>query len=57
MYFDRFFNMDETIEQIESVGESEVVEMANQLFDRENIALTVLGNLDGLKLSKEHLIC
>jgi predicted Zn-dependent peptidase len=57
MYFDRFFNMDETIEQIESVTESEVVEMANQLFDRENIALTVLGNLDGLKLSKEHLIC
>src|SRR5215470_25287 len=46
MYFDRFFNMDETIEQIESVAESEVVEMANQLFDRENIALTVLGNLD-----------
>ena len=57
MYFDRFFNMDETIEQIESVTDSEVVEMANQLFDRENIALTVLGNLDGLKLSKEHLIC
>jgi predicted Zn-dependent peptidase len=57
MYFDRFFNMDETIEQIESVAESEVVEMANQLFDREKIAVTVLGNLDGLKLSKEHLIC
>jgi predicted Zn-dependent peptidase len=57
MYFDRFFNMDETIEQIESVTESEVVEMANQLFDREKIAVTVLGNLDGLKLSKEHLIC
>ena len=57
MYFDRFFNMDETIEQIESVAESDVVEMANQLFDREKIAITVLGNLDGLKLSKEHLIC
>jgi predicted Zn-dependent peptidase len=57
MYFDRFFNMDETIEQIESVAESEVVEMANQLFDRERIAITVLGNLDGLKLTKENLVC
>ncbi len=57
MYFDRFFNMDETIEQIEAVTETEVAEMANQLFDREKIALTVLGNLDGLKLAKENLIC
>jgi predicted Zn-dependent peptidase len=49
--------MDETIEQIESVTESEVVEMANQLFDRERIAITVLGNLDGLRLTKENLVC
>lgn len=57
MYFDRFFNMDETIEQIEMVTETEVAEMANQLFDREKIAVTVLGNLDGLKLAKENLVC
>jgi predicted Zn-dependent peptidase len=57
MYFDRFFSMDETIEQIEAVSESEVVEMANQLFDREKVAVTVLGNLDGLKLSKENVVC
>jgi predicted Zn-dependent peptidase len=57
MYFDRFFNMDETIEQIEMVTDTEVAEMANQLFDPEKIAITVLGNLDGLKLSKENLVC
>jgi predicted Zn-dependent peptidase len=57
MYFDRFFSMDETLEQIEIVTESEVAEMANQLFDPDKIAITALGNLDGLKLSKENLIC
>jgi len=57
MYFHRFFSMDETIEQIESVTGEEVCEMANALFNSDKIAITVLGNLDGLKLSKEHLVC
>jgi predicted Zn-dependent peptidase len=57
MYFDRFFSLDETIQQIESVSAEEVTEMANSLFDREKIAVTVLGNLDGLKLSREQLVC
>src|SRR5262249_6103021 len=57
MYFERFFSMDETIHQIEMVTESEIVEMANHLFDPDKLAVTVLGNLDGLKLSKENLVC
>jgi len=57
MYFERFFTMDETIEQIEIVTEAEIAEMANQLFVPEKIAVTVLGNLDGLKLSRENLVC
>jgi len=57
MYFERFFTMDETIEQIEMVRESEIAEMANQLFSPEKIAVTVLGNLDGLKLARENLVC
>src|SRR5260370_36612505 len=57
MYFDRFFNMDETIEQIEMVSETEVAEMANQLIDRKKTAVRVLGNLDGLKLAKKTLVC
>ena len=56
MYFERFFSMDETIEQIESVSGEEVCEMANALFHPEKVAVTVLGNLDGLKLSKENLV-
>ncbi len=57
MYFERFFTMDETIDQIEAVSAEEVTEMAGHLFHPDKIAVTVLGNLDGLKLSRENLIC
>ncbi|HKT50306.1 MAG TPA: pitrilysin family protein [Candidatus Angelobacter sp.] len=57
MYFDRFFTLDETIEQIEAVTAEEVTEMAASLFHQDSIAVTVLGNLDGLKLSREQLVC
>ena len=57
MYFDRFFTLDETIDQIESVTAEEITDMANALFSPEKVAITVLGNLDGLKLSREHLVC
>ena len=57
MYFERFFSLDETIEQIECVNREEICEMANALFHPDKIAITVLGNLDGLKLSREQLVC
>src|SRR5215470_17028799 len=57
MYFERFFTLDETIEQIESVTLEELLEMSSQLFQSDKIAVTVLGNLDGLKLSREQLVC
>jgi len=57
MYFERFFSLDETIEQIEAVTTDEISEMSGQLFQSDRIAVTVLGNLDGLKLSREHLVC
>jgi predicted Zn-dependent peptidase len=57
MYFERFFSLDETIEQIESVTAQELSEMSNQLFQIDKIAITALGNLDGLKLSREQLVC
>jgi predicted Zn-dependent peptidase len=57
MYFERFFSLDETIDQIESVSAEEVAEMAGTLFNQGKVAVTVLGNLDGLKLSPEQLVC
>jgi len=57
MYFDRFFSLDETINQIECVKAEEISAMANHLFQPEKIAVTALGNLDGLEISREQLTC
>jgi predicted Zn-dependent peptidase len=57
MYFERFFSLDETIEQIESVTAEQVTEMAGSLFQTEKVAVTALGNLDGLKISRDQLVC
>ena len=57
MYFDRFFSMDELLEKIEAVTADELQELASEFFYTESIAVTVLGNLNGLKLSREQLVC
>jgi len=57
MYFDRFFSLDEIIERIESVSADQLQRMSEELFEQEKIAVTVLGNLDGLKISPEQLAC
>jgi predicted Zn-dependent peptidase len=57
MYFDRFFSLDEIIERIESVTVDQLQSIANELFQPEKIAVTVLGNLDGLKITQDQLAC
>jgi predicted Zn-dependent peptidase len=57
MYFDRFYGMDELLEKIEAVSADQLQELANEFFHTESIAVTVLGNLNGLKLSREQLVC
>ena len=57
MYFDRFFSLDELIEKIESVTVEEVQELANEFFRTDSIAVTVLGNLNGLRLTRDQLAC
>jgi predicted Zn-dependent peptidase len=57
MYFDRFFSLDEIIERIESVTADQLQDMSRELFHPDKIAVTVLGNLDGLKITPEQLAC
>ena len=57
MYFDRFFGLDELIERIEKVTVEDLQALAEDFFRTESIAVTVLGNLDGLKLTREQLAC
>ncbi len=57
MYFDRFIGMDELIEKIEAVTAEDLKELAEEFFHTESIAVTVLGNLQGLRLRREQLAC
>ena len=57
MYFDRFFSMDELLEKIEAVTAQQLQKLANEFFHTESVAVTVLGNLNGLKLNREQLAC
>ena len=57
MYFKRFFSLDELVESIEAVTDEEVRRIARTFFDTKQIALTVLGNLENFKISREDLTC
>jgi len=57
MYFDRFYDLDELIERIEAVTVEDLTHLANEFFKPESVAVTVLGNLNGLKLTREQLAC
>jgi predicted Zn-dependent peptidase len=57
MYFDRFFGLDEIIHRIEAVTAEDLKAYAQESFQTESIAVTVLGNLDGVKISREQLAC
>ena len=57
MYFDRFSTLDELIDNIEKVSLEDVRALANDFFQPQLIAVTVLGNLNGLKITREQLAC
>ncbi len=57
MYFDRFFSMDEMIRRIEAVSSEQLKRIAEEFFQPEAIAVTILGNLKGLKITRSHLAC
>jgi predicted Zn-dependent peptidase len=57
MYYDRFYGLDELIERIEAVTAEDLRQTAEEFFRTEQIAVTILGNLTGLKLSREQLAC
>jgi predicted Zn-dependent peptidase len=57
MYFDRYYNLDELIQRIEAVTAEDVTTLANEFFKTESVAVTVLGNLPGLKITRDQLAC
>jgi predicted Zn-dependent peptidase len=57
LYFDRFYSMDEIIERVEAVSIENICQLAQEYFQPSSIAVTVLGNLNGLKISRDSLHC
>ena len=57
MYFAKFFTLDELVESIEAVTADDVQRIARTFFDPKQVALTVLGNLENLKIGREDLAC
>ena len=57
MYFDHFYGLDELIAKIEAVTADELQELANTFFQTDSVAVTILGNLNGLRLTRDQLAC
>jgi predicted Zn-dependent peptidase len=57
MYFEHFFGVEEIMDKVETVSGEQVMEMANFLFDPEKVAVTLLGRLNGLKVTRSELAC
>lgn len=55
LYFDRFYSMDEIMDRVEAVSAEEITTLAQEYFEPSSIAITVLGNLNGLKISRSSL--
>jgi predicted Zn-dependent peptidase len=56
LYFSRFFSLDEMLDSIEAVTAGQVQAVANELLQPKNVALTMLGNLEGFKMTREELV-
>ena len=57
MYFQRFYAVPEILDQVAQVTSADLMRMAQQLFVPESVAVAMLGNLNGLKITRDHLAC
>ncbi|MGH9406644.1 MAG: M16 family metallopeptidase [Terriglobia bacterium] len=57
MYFGRHISLDEIASRVDSVTAEEVLGVANELLDPARIALTILGPLNGSRISRSDLKC
>ena len=57
LYFGRFFSPEQMISGLEAVTRDEVRSVAADLFKAEAIAASVVGNLNGFKLTRDQLAC
>lgn len=52
MYFGRYISLDEMIQKIDSITTLDIKSVADEILDDKYLSLTILGNLDGIKINK-----
>ena len=57
MYFGRFFGIDEIVSEIDAVAPEQIHRLAHELFRPEQMALTLLGNLGTMSITRQQLAC
>jgi predicted Zn-dependent peptidase len=57
MYFGRFFTVDDITTEVNRVTREDIQRLANDLIQADKLALTLLGNLGGMKIERDSLIC
>ncbi len=57
MYFGRYVGLDEIAKRVDAVTAEDVLGVANELLDPARIALTILGPLNGVRISRSELAC
>ena len=57
IFFNRFFTLDELLRSIEGVTAEQVHQVANEFFNPDHIALTLLGPLKGFQVTRADLAC
>ena len=56
LYFHKFFTLDEMLESVERVTAEEVRQLAGDYFDPKNMAVAMLGRLEGFRVRREDLV-
>jgi predicted Zn-dependent peptidase len=55
MYFDRPYDLDDTLRGVEAVSHEAVERVTEELFDGAGLSATVLGAVNGLEISRDRL--
>jgi predicted Zn-dependent peptidase len=56
IYFDRHYTAQELIAMLEEVTAADVQRLAQDFFQSERIAASVVGNLNGFQLTRDQLV-
>ncbi len=56
LYFKRFFSLDELLQNVENVTAQDVQRLAKRFFDPQQMAVAMLGRMNGIRIRREDLI-